>query len=540
MLNIMQFPRISANITPSFCTYDCIATYAAHEGVPYETMYISALNKRFLWQSDLGLGRSVKDEFFLEDSLNKNTALRLTKFSGSFDEARDSIIEKICKKNVISIYIRGRYCPWDWRYNEAIAGAHAFFLVHYDYSSKQFSCIDPYYNLPMEYIDLANVQKGYLAYSEYSIDLGYRYREPMILLEEQLNGIKTSGCLMSFNEMGKHLREGFNPHIEIHNFNPHENYSMDELHDNIYLNMAMKCVTHNMLCFSVLLNKYEYWYPFLGKKFAMFAEEMKILSEKWEMTRFMLLKLIYAKNYVRISNAFSNRIDDLLKDEINLIDRILDLISAEGFCADGEPDAKAEFLPMRTVKPFEHKERKINCLDLSGWFNCKGIGCADETIADLNGIGEFIVDASMPTGMIQIGEMAFELPEIRVNENDNITCCKQNIDVQVGYCNEIAILGCSEWGGFKDYINIVYKDGYSERVLVELPIWTALNIKDDNPNFIECIKSINDEDFMLCGTENCYLHAKCYGLSHNEPIVKIELPECENMHIFAISLNQRA
>lgn len=528
-MKIRQVPRLSGNAAASFCFDDCIATFASHVGIDYERMYFLALENGFSNDQSKGIGSSFITSFDICESLEKFTGIKTTKYSTYFNSDLTRIIELLNQNIPICVTMKGFNCPWDWRFNEIDTGAHALFLVQYDETKKAFKCLDPYYNKTNVYLSEDDLRKGYISFRTFSVDHNYPYVEPLNLLDDSLEGLVNGIYLTSLKDLSEKIKQNFDIAREIKNFEHIDTYSIDEIHENIYLNQSLKIMVHNMFRFSILLYKFDEWYPKHEGAFSRLADEMKVISEKWEMIRFMLLKMVFAKDFQKISEGLSRRINSIADDQMLLIQEIIKVIQQRP-------------LPVKNKDYTEVEFGEIISLNLEEYFNNIGIGKRNELNdkADFNGIGEYIIHESLPKeSWLSSLDTKFSISCSKRGAFDNISCARQVINIENNYYVQFSVLGCSEWGDFKEYFKIIYMDDSYERVLVELNDWTPVVLdRESSTECIECEKSIVDENDLIDFTEPCYLYINHYILSTDKMIKRIELPECENMHIFALSFTR--
>lgn len=129
--------------------------------------------------------------------------------------------------------------------------------------------------------------------------------------------------------------------------------------------------------------------------------------------------------------------------------------------------------------------------------------------------------------------MKFQFPNLIEDSYDNISCMGQIIEISSNYCSQIMILSCAEWGNYFETIIINYTDGFSINIPFEVSDWAMKNQASHEVVAWDgvCIK-IGDYKGVA------YIYAQGHLLSHNGFISTIILPNCSNIHIFAISLKQ--
>ncbi|OPA80593.1 hypothetical protein BVG16_07705 [Paenibacillus selenitireducens] len=520
-LQIDQFPRITKNITPSYCFDDCIATFATSMGIDYELVYLDAL---MMWfdsgKIHEGLGKSIINDYDITVSFEKYTNIGTNKYSGDYDYYFNDIIEKMHSGSAICISILGYYCPWDWRYQEIKDGAHAFFITEYDEINDLYTCLDPYYDKKDICLPGENIRNGFQSFREFFLTKNTKCFPRMTLLRDVLTDINFRQTIDSFKGLGEGIKNNFQLNIEIEEFDEENDYAIDEIHGKMFLNQELKEMVHNCVRFSVLLSKFAEWYPVYEQEFLTTGIEMKIIAEKWEMIRFQLLKMLFASNYQKVSESICRRIYILVDEEKELIQKILNIVNRKN--------------EVKTINQSDVYNSGANeYIDLDKYFNNKGISTPNSQIADFNGIGEYVLEQSLKTISSD-----FKLPDYKSINYDNISCMQQIISVEnVDYYTEVLLLGCSEWGSYKDYFIIIYDDDTFDKILVELYDWTPNSLDDlEYLELVQCEKTIFGEIVEENITEKCFIYILSRRINAQKKVKAVKLPECENMHIFALTL----
>lgn len=130
----------------------------------------------------------------------------------------------------------------------------------------------------------------------------------------------------------------------------------------------------------------------------------------------------------------------------------------------------------------------------------------------------------------------FHVPNITKISLDNLTCNGQIISVEKDQYNCFMLLGCSEQNSFTDEVEIYYSDGSNEKVIISLSNWYL------PPQFEDCIAWQGNivekvDGSSILSTHLYQIFASKYRMNlDNKHIISIKLPECLNMHLFAISL----
>ncbi len=169
--------------------------------------------------------------------------------------------------------------------------------------------------------------------------------------------------------------------------------------------------------------------------------------------------------------------------------------------------------------------------DIERYCNNKGLTLTPENAdADCTGLGEFVCVGEK---MTEIEKRGYKLLYDRAA--DNISCrgqtlcceCKRNID-------RITFLAAAEWGDHELDLKLVYTDGTEVTKRKSIRDWI-----NGGENRI-CIGSgyLMEDGRLRKLHENIYAEEIAVTLDKTETLEKIILPECGNIHIFAIKLEK--
>ena len=263
----------------------------------------------------------------------------------------------------------------------------------------------------------------------------------------------------------------------------------------------------------------------------------------------LLVKFSYSKNLQNIDKAI-NALNIAFETEERLLEYILnnfDFIKDQSILnisciknVQSEHESKKS-CTLASNKDSKLKQRNITenqfYIDLSEYFNNIGFGVTDRKLinkADFTGTGQFFIPEKFPWHKIyHVGNMSFKLAHIGENNADNISCMGQNILISNGLFSKLFILGCCEYGFFEGTFKIIYSNGDTVDLYVYFSDWT---FAPSNGEYIawEGFKSEN-QNFDYSGKVKIF--AREYDILQNQQeISSIVLPDCPNMHIFAITL----
>jgi len=128
---------------------------------------------------------------------------------------------------------------------------------------------------------------------------------------------------------------------------------------------------------------------------------------------------------------------------------------------------------------------------------------------------------------IKISDIPFEI-SMNIDENDNIICCNQTIDVNQGIYSRILLLGCSFWGDQFGHLDIIYDDNHTEQLYIDFPDWYY--------NAISNVQIIWSGEIANEGKKS--LFCLSYPLKHKQNIKEIKLPNNSDIRIFSIAFEK--
>lgn len=155
---------------------------------------------------------------------------------------------------------------------------------------------------------------------------------------------------------------------------------------------------------------------------------------------------------------------------------------------------------------------------------------------------KYLLSDGLPNKDIwEFGKMKFCFPELHKGLNDSIECLGQRIEFSAENCNSIMLLGSS--GGDYDCIGkiiINFEDGENEEITIEfLQMWYAagkeLEIKEYQKDIAWRGKVKVIKNGVTIDQYDAFMYAKMYWLKHRGNIKSINLPDCSEIHLFAIS-----
>jgi hypothetical protein len=288
--------------------------------------------------------------------------------------------------------------------------------------------------------------------------------------------------------------------------------------DNIWLSPLLR----NLDIIAKGRMKFSKFLSYVGK--AKQSKDIEIIGEKWAIVR-----LMFAKAYLR--SKYSKSISNKIYDELNNIS-IEEEKLAKNMIIDEKNTAVLNF-------KYAKKVHLTNCIDISKYCNNRGFGDYENSLnSDLTGFGEYFSLENIPSDSILcLDEMRFSLTFKNEQPFDNISCYGQYINLTAYYYNQFMILACSEWGNYTGKFKIDYFEGKSDEIYLSFSDWCQEPSENESIAWIgQGIRIHNNIPQKF--SKEVKLFSQSVSLDIKSKIIGVELPNCPNIHIFAILFAQ--
>lgn len=259
------------------------------------------------------------------------------------------------------------------------------------------------------------------------------------------------------------------------------------------------------------------------------ADEMAVNGGKFYNIRGIILKTNF---YGTITRQDKLKISDYFRRIIDSEKQLLELMKRPETLACRHK--KARPTDQMSVDYFN---TPFYFIDLKKYFNNLAFSdiISKDSPANFDGIGGYFLNDKYPYGkLLSVDTMRFLLA-VKNIEQDNISCQKQKITLAGGYYKRMMILASSCHGSFKDYFTFVYEDGEPEKVLM-----ASSSFWYPKAHFAETIAWQGPYVMLLNGSyhlesRELNIYAKDYLITDERRLVAIVLPDCPDIHIFALS-----
>ena len=261
------------------------------------------------------------------------------------------------------------------------------------------------------------------------------------------------------------------------------------------------------------------------------SDKLETVSNTWDLISKICIKEAYRSVKTDIRILLSIKIKEAAELEMSIMNDMKNIINNR-VCINKYNDNNELCFSNNSDKQGQYIH-----IDMRNVYNNKGF-CIDinDTKADFTGMGEYFYlnDDFQIGNPWRVGNMEFYMPLFDESLNDNVSCEGQRIDIPLGKYGAIAILGCSEWGNFTGKLTLNYDDNQTETIMLKFSDWYGSN---GEPYYGEDIAWTGESIDCKGEINRNRIYASNYRIMNNNSQIKsILLPQCPNMHIFAISL----
>ncbi len=184
--------------------------------------------------------------------------------------------------------------------------------------------------------------------------------------------------------------------------------------------------------------------------------------------------------------------------------------------------------------------REYRFIDISGFLNNEGFysDIDKHTAASLTCTGQVFLTHGFPSGTIWDSQgMRFKFTQPVDGKNDNISCSGQKINLENDCFSCIMLMGCAEWGHYSELLEIRYLDGTVSNIPLEFTDWSYPEAHFGEAVVWEGMCAEKDREGILRSSMlKGHLYARALNLNPGLQLDYIRLPDCSNIHLFAITL----
>ncbi|MEC0168785.1 BtrH N-terminal domain-containing protein [Paenibacillus graminis] len=258
------------------------------------------------------------------------------------------------------------------------------------------------------------------------------------------------------------------------------------------------------------------------------VDELYYAASQWSILLSMVTKSYYSPRDRSLLPRAADKLRMIADKEEHIAGQLLSMCEEK---ANGQQTMSKNII----VSPIsDQADRQF--VELAEYFNNKGFdrSLSEESKADLTLMGDYLL-ADDPPVEWKLEGMKFSLPVLNCNNYDNISCAAQSIRIPAGHYSAIALVGCSECGSYSDQIELVYEDRsasvlpiaftdcYMEPLYGESIVWSGRAASRKNGQ-----NQLNESQ--------AHVFTQNYALDTTRKMVGMRLPDCPNLHIFAMAL----
>lgn len=258
------------------------------------------------------------------------------------------------------------------------------------------------------------------------------------------------------------------------------------------------------------------------------VNELHYAASQWSILLSMMTKSYYSPRDKSLMHRAAHKLRMIADKEEQIAGQLLSMCEekTKGF---------QTFSKSIIVSPI-NDQVDMKFVELAEHYNNKGFdsSLSPESKADFTLMGDYFLADDPPVEWKTDG-MEFSLPVLNCSDYDNISCAAQSIRIPLGCYSALALVGCSECGSYSDQIELVYEDQsasflsiaftdwYMDPLYGEKIVWSGRAASRKNGQ----VKL--DESRVRVFTQN-------YALDPARKIASLRLPDCPNLHIFAMAL----
>lgn len=506
---------------------NCFESFLITLGAHYNREYLLAFCDTFCFEY---LPDSREFKGLLGDRIDvskNNITENLKKYTGiSFSEHKSKSAQKtfeIIKQNVLNnlptgIYIETYWCPWHVGYQRLNDG-HYCLAIGFD-ADNNIICIDPGLSLKIYTLPYNDFLHGYGDYVTFNIAKVQENIDYNIVLKNSINNVLKSNI---FNNISL-FRSDFSTKLifseELKNMNISA-WNVSILRNLIY-------VSGSRFLFSLYL---QYISDKIHSSILQeFSCKLLYSKGKWDTFRTLITKSYYTEFTEKTKIKLTSLLNDIIVIEKETLRGLYEFVYKNNLIDDKGITCEHSFNSIPSTCNYTYVDL-IPYLNNTAIHNTASCNCC----ADFNGVGEyFLLDKKTSNNLLYSGKFKFSFPINANNDLDNLTCNNQTIFIPLGKYSHILFLACSEFGSFVEYVRLNYICGeYSD---------ITINITDswyDIPHFDNQVywsgKVFNKYSNMIYEKKN-NIFAFCRQIPSSTSIESITLPNCSNIHVFAITL----
>ncbi|CAM4460530.1 BtrH N-terminal domain-containing protein [Paenibacillus tarimensis] len=503
------------------CLEDVLITFCNLVSRDHQMMFLDLREIGFeeFSEEKQTVGRRVTTPYitYRMQLLEQFHGIQVTYHDRDFTGFLDIADEELAKNRPLLAYIDTYWLPWH-AYYQRISSTHVILINGINHDAQELVCTDPFYLKKNQTVTYESFDKGGSTFCTFSVKEypTYTVTEILDFIEDQLTQYMDSKSFDALRKLADHATT-LNLQLEG------ENGTLTLL--NVPLFIQLRNIFKSKYNYARAL---EYIHAKTGlSHLSSFSQELYTVGAKWETIRGILMKL-YAKtdHSPGLLANVSERMKYAIHYEQELIQRCLKYLREQ------RDTLEISTHSAKQASVYIDSAKKTH-LDLSKVFNNRGISSVRSKPVDLTGWGQFIYIKEPVPPVLHLREENYEFALSVQGEFDNIANNGERIIVPEIQGRYLTILGCSDNGIVEEEMIVEYKSGQQEKVRVYFSNWM------DRPSHQETVAItgvVGRRRITNYPDQTVSLFASRYVLQSVKPIVKIYLPLCPVIHIFAITI----
>jgi len=488
----------------------------------YELMYSQAWDFDYVQEDK---SHCLKDKIIsyrgeIYDLLLKFHGIKIIKLENKLFKSYKIIEENISNSLPVLVSIDTYFCPWD-NYHFMLEHDnlnHFIVIIGVNNDTRNFICIDHNYSSNYQLLPFDYFNNGYMN---------------TIIVFNKIEDYESPNCYeLIISHLNNLLKNKFSNKIIT--------FGSDLLNlHNIREQITLKNIPEDILFLKLKLNlqsrfRYSEYLAYIANnhndnKLMEFSTDVGELGFRWQSIYSLLIKSVLSGNSNHLKMA-GEKVIEIASIEYKYINKLLKSV-----------DKKNNFTKGKITKNLNTNIDNINpddlvYIDLSNSYNNKAFGNSIESSANITNIFDtpefYLINEELRNEYLITKDIVYKLPPLMEELFDNISCNTQIIDLPLNRYRFVFFLGCSVFGDFLENIIFVYSDSKKEVKKLGLSDWDR-NEPIFNENIV--LKGNHVYKNKLLG-ENVYILGQKFFLDSNKNLVQLILPDCTNMHIFAITL----
>ncbi len=517
-----RIERVRGNdIYGTFCLDDCIATYTSWINRDYELMYADSWNFK-CDPCNENINAPYDENKTRCDNLELYHGVKITWDNDPFtDGTLEFFMNELKKNRPLILALDCFYCPWDWGFQSYHSEGHSFLITGFQ-DSQNLYCVDPFFMKKDSLLPISYLKNGFKRFATFSLTDSKQECNLSDLLKISAIKFIKNDVAIRIKNLANYIICSLDVEKELVKYKESPNTFLWNVFESDF---------YGRIEFVIMLHYIARKLNFLENNLMAISNRFLNIIEQWQVAKGMLGKIFMLKESQEIRSRLAIKISEIADSEKEIALELMNIQTNK---------LKKENIAIPSGCPnFSWTGQQMEMLDLTKFYNNQGFGTATpDCNADLTGMGQYFLFEGLPKSEIwEIEEVKFKFS--RVSEGDvldNISCMGQKINLPLVCKHFVVILGCAEFGDFQEYINIRYSDGEIEKLLLRFTDWFA------NPRYGERVAwegfvvNKNNNEVKLINRKYHIFMQKCSINSNNKTLSEIMLPECPNLHVFAITL----